>query len=144
MPLSSLKSLSSFNALFSPRTLLLAACCLGVAACQTAPTKTGTTSAAASVPVNEQMNQLASLVAASKYLRVQCERSDLPDDGVFLKTAMKVAGQKGWDTRRYTSLPQLSESLYQGLVKDGTPKTTQCSAFNRSIAPFIDAMRTTR
>ncbi|MGM3175202.1 type II secretion system pilot lipoprotein GspS [Dickeya lacustris] len=117
---------------------------MGVAACQTAPTKTGTTSAAASVPVNEQMNQLASLVAASKYLRVQCERSDLPDDGVFLKTAMKVAGQKGWDTRRYTSLPQLSESLYQGLVKDGTPKTTQCSAFNRSIAPFIDAMRTTR
>lgn len=144
MPLSSLKSLSSFNALFSPRTVLLAACCLGLVACQTAPTKTGTTSAAASVPVNEQMNQLASLVAASKYLRVQCERSDLPDDGVFLKTAMKVAAQKGWDTRRYTSLPQLSENLYQGLVKDGTPKTTQCSAFNRSIAPFIDAMRTTR
>ncbi|WP_192458770.1 GspS family T2SS pilot lipoprotein variant OutS [Musicola keenii] len=131
--------------LFSIKAVLLGVCCLGLAGCQgTAPEKTPSkpsASRAAVVPVNEQINQLASLVAASKYLRIQCERSDLPDDAAILKTAVKVAGQKGWDTSRYSTLPQTSETLYQGLLKDGTPKTAQCSAFNRSMAPFIDAMR---
>ncbi|ATO33983.1 Lipoprotein OutS [Dickeya dianthicola] len=130
---------------FSLKVVLLGVCCLSLAACQTpAPVKNTASRSTASVPANEQISQLASLVAASKYLRVQCERSDLPDDGTILRTAVKVAAQKGWDTSRYQSLPQLSENLYQGLLKDGTPKATQCSSFNRAMTPFLDAMRTAR
>ncbi|QDX29323.1 GspS family T2SS pilot lipoprotein variant OutS [Dickeya poaceiphila] len=132
--------------LSSLNVVLLGVCCLSLSACQTsAPVKNTTSSrSTTSVPVNEQLNQLASLVAASKYLRMQCERSDLPDDSVMLKTAVKVAAQKGWDTTRYQSLPQLSENLYQGLLKDGTPRNSQCSSFNRSMTPFLDTMRAVR
>ncbi|MGM3160283.1 GspS family T2SS pilot lipoprotein variant OutS [Dickeya undicola] len=127
----------------SLKMVFLGVCCLSLAACQV-PVKNTASRSAASVSTNEQISQLASLVAASKYLRVQCERSDLPDDGTILRTAVKVASQKGWDTSHYQSLPQLSENLYQGLLKDGTPKATQCSSFNRSMTPFLDAMRTAR
>ncbi|MGM3226773.1 GspS family T2SS pilot lipoprotein variant OutS [Dickeya zeae] len=129
----------------SLKVVLFGVCCLSLAACQTsAPVKNTASRSTTSLSVNEQISQLASLVAASKYLRVQCERSDLPDDSVILKTAMKVAAQKGWDTTRYQTLPQLSENLYQGLLKDGTPKATQCSSFNRTMTPFLDTMRTVR
>ncbi|WP_219951589.1 GspS family T2SS pilot lipoprotein variant OutS [Dickeya zeae] len=129
----------------SLKVVLFGVCCLSLAACQTsAPVKNTASRSTTSLSVNEQVSQLASLVAASKYLRVQCERSDLPDDSVILKTAMKVAAQKGWDTTRYQTLPQLSENLYQGLLKDGTPKVTQCSSFNRTMTPFLDTTRTVR
>ncbi|KHN54663.1 type II secretion system pilot lipoprotein GspS [Pectobacterium fontis] len=131
-------SLSKFSAL----TLL----CVALAGCQQTGTSVhkGTVagqSSAATVSSNEQLNQLSSLVAATRYLKSKCNRSDLPDDATITNVALTVAKQRGWNVASYQALPQRSESLYQGLLKDSTPKETQCSEFNRTLTPFIDALR---
>ncbi|MFE8049582.1 type II secretion system pilot lipoprotein GspS [Brenneria goodwinii] len=96
------------------------------------------------VPESAQMNQLASLIAASRYLKQQCNRGDLPDDATINQTVLTLAKQKGWNISNTPALAQLSHTLYQGLLEDATPKETQCMEFNRSLVPFIDAMRSQR
>ncbi|KFX04697.1 pullulanase [Pectobacterium betavasculorum] len=133
-----LLSLSKFSAL----TLL----CVMLAGCQQTGTSAhkGTAagqSSAVTVSSNDQLSQLSSLVAATRYLKSQCNRSDLPDDATIANVALDVAKQRGWNVAGYQALPQRSESLYRGLLKDSTPKETQCSEFNRTLTPFIDAMR---
>ncbi|RLM19438.1 pullulanase [Brenneria alni] len=96
------------------------------------------------VSANDQLNQLSSLVAATKYLKYQCNRSDLPDDASINNAVLAVARQKGWDASNHQMLSQRSESLYQGLLKDSTSKETQCSTFNLTLMPFIDTMRSHR
>lgn len=131
-------SLSKFSAL----TLL----CVTLAGCQQTGTSAhkGTVagqSSAVTVSPNDQLNQLSSLVAATRYLKSKCNRSDLPDDATVMNVALTVAKQRGWNVASYQALPQRSESLYQGLLKDSMPKETQCSEFNRTLTPFIDAIR---
>ncbi|GMB64168.1 EptO protein [Pectobacterium parmentieri] len=131
-------SLSKFSA--------FALLCVTLAGCQQTGTSAhkGTVagqSSAVTVSPNDQLNQLSSLVAATRYLKSKCSRSDLPDDATITNVALAVAKQKGWDVASYQALPQRSESLYQGLLKDSTPKETQCLEFNRTLTPFIDAMR---
>ncbi|WJV61338.1 type II secretion system pilot lipoprotein GspS [Pectobacteriaceae bacterium CE70] len=127
------------------KILFISIFCLSVVGCQhSAPVKPASGRQAVNTPVNEQINQLASLIAAGNYLKLQCNRSDLPDNNTMQKTALQLAKQKGWDTSHYQALPQLSANLYQGLLKDGTLKATQCSAFNRSLEPFIEAMRSNK
>ncbi|MCW2475816.1 type II secretion system pilot lipoprotein GspS [Candidatus Symbiopectobacterium sp. NZEC151] len=122
---------------FSAVTLL----CITLVGCQ-APTRSSTpVSSVSSVSTAEQLNQIASLVAASRYLKSQCNRSDIPDDGTLQRAALAVAQQKGWSTAHFTQLAARSENLYQGLLQDGTPKEAQCSEFNRSLAPFLDFIR---
>ncbi|MEE3652622.1 MULTISPECIES: type II secretion system pilot lipoprotein GspS [unclassified Brenneria] len=87
--------------------------------------------------VNDRLNQLSSLAAATKYLKYQCNRSDLPDDSIINSAVLTVAQQKGWEAPNDQLLSQRSESLYQALLKDSTSKETQCSTFNRALAPFI-------
>ncbi|MEH2921086.1 type II secretion system pilot lipoprotein GspS [Samsonia erythrinae] len=136
-----LLSLSQYSAL----TLL----CVTLVGCQ----QTGTSAhkgtvvgqpSAVTVSSNDQLNQLASLVAGTRYLQTQCSRSDLPDDATIVNVASAVATQRGWKTVNDQALTQRSESLYQGLLKDSTPKATQCSAFNRTLMPFIDDIRNYR
>ena len=119
---------------FSAVTLL----CMTLVGCQ-APTRSSAV-VASPISANDQLQQIASLVAASRYLKSQCNRSDIPDEAAIQRTALSVAQQKGWDTANLTMLTQRSESLYQGLLRDSTPKETQCSEFNRSLAPFFAAM----
>lgn len=131
-------SLSNISAL----TLL----CVTLAGCQQTGTSVhngtvGGQSPAVTVSSNDQLNQLSSLVAATRYLKSKCNRSDLPDDATVTRVALTVAKQRGWNVASYQALPQRSESLYQGLLKDSTPKETQCSEFNRTLTPFIDAIR---
>lgn len=123
---------------FSAVTLL----CITLVGCQ-APTHSGTaaSSSVSSVTASDQLNQIASLVAASRYLKSQCNRSDFPDDSTLQRAALAVAQQKGWNAGNFTPLASRSDSLYQGLLQDGTPKEAQCSEFNRSLAPFIDFIR---
>ncbi|MFC3396283.1 type II secretion system pilot lipoprotein GspS [Brenneria rubrifaciens] len=121
--------------------------CVVLAGCQqsdTSASKGKAADSAVAVPANDQLNQLASLVAATRYLKSQCNRSDLPDESTINNVVLAVAKQRGWDVTNYQTLPQRSESLYQGLLKDSTPKETQCSEFNRSLTPFIDVLRTYR
>ncbi|PWC22911.1 pullulanase [Brenneria roseae subsp. roseae] len=121
--------------------------CVSLAGCQQAGSSANQENAAnnaVAVPVNDQLNQLSSLVAATRYLKSQCNRSDLPDEATINNVALAVAKQRGWDVSNYQGLPQRSESLYQGLLKDSTPKEAQCSEFNRTLTPFIDALRSYR
>ncbi|MFP1812833.1 type II secretion system pilot lipoprotein GspS [Lonsdalea quercina] len=113
-------------------------CCLIIAGCQSSsPSRSGN----ARATQDEQINQLASLVAAGKYLRTQCNRSDLPDDNTLMRGALRQGEKKGWDVSGFQMLPPLSDTLYEGLLKDGTPKDQQCSAFNLSVSPFLSAIR---
>lgn len=93
------------------------------------------------VPLNDQVEQLASVVAGTKYLKYKCNRSDLPGDAVINKVANKVAKQRGWNPSDYAALPQRSEALYQSLTRDSTPEQTKCSSFNSLLAPFTDELR---
>lgn len=112
--------------------------CITLAGCQTS---TGSSTKAGSLSTTDQLNQVASLVAGSRYLKSQCNRSDMPDDASLQRAAVAAAQQKGWTGVNVTALAQRSELLYQGLLQDGTPQATQCSEFNRSLAPFISVMR---
>ncbi|CAM3872207.1 type II secretion system pilot lipoprotein GspS [Serratia silvae] len=96
------------------------------------------------VALNEQIEQLASIVASTKYLKYKCNRSDLPSDAVIDKVAYKVAKQRGWNSTGYGALPQRSEEIYQGLMRDNTPEKTKCSSFNSLLAPFTDELRAER
>lgn len=91
---------------------------------------------------NQQVEQLASVVAGTKYLKYKCNRSDLPSDDVINKAAYQVAKKRGWNTADYGMLPQRSEAIYQGLIRDNTPEQTKCSSFNSLLAPFTDELRT--
>ncbi|MDQ9128616.1 type II secretion system pilot lipoprotein GspS [Serratia fonticola] len=92
-------------------------------------------------PLNEQVEQLASVVAGTKYLKYKCNRSDLPSDAVIDKVAYKVAKQRGWNSSSYGTLPQRSEEIYQSLMRDNTPEQTKCSSFNSLLAPFTAELR---
>ncbi|WP_443006151.1 MULTISPECIES: type II secretion system pilot lipoprotein GspS [unclassified Serratia (in: enterobacteria)] len=110
---------------------------VGVAGCQ----QPRSTSQNKPVPLNDQVEQLASVVAGTKYLKYKCNRSDLPGDAVINKVANKVAKQRGWNPSDYAALPQRSEALYQSLTRDSTPEQTKCSSFNSLLAPFTDELR---
>ena len=69
-----------------------------------------------------QLEQLSSVAAGTRYLKNKCNRSDLPADDV-------------------ATLSQNSDRLYQQLLQDSTPEATQCSQFNRQLAPFIASLR---
>ncbi|CAI1649277.1 Pullulanase secretion protein pulS precursor [Serratia fonticola] len=96
------------------------------------------------ITLNEQVEQLASVVAGTKYLKYKCNRSDLPSDAVIDKVAYKVAKQRGWNSSSYGALPQRSEEIYQSLMRDNTPEQTKCSSFNSLLAPFTDELRAER
>ncbi|MEQ9859606.1 type II secretion system pilot lipoprotein GspS [Pectobacterium cacticida] len=123
----------------------LALLCVTLAGCQQTgtPAHKGTVagqSSAVTVSPNDQLNQLSSLIAATRYLKLACNRSDLPDDETIVNTALTVAKQRDWNIANHQALSQRSDSLYQGLLKDSTPKERQCSEFNRMLTPFISAM----
>lgn len=133
-----------FNKLCYP--LLIGNMVLILAACQHPMKKT-----ANPVATDSQIKQLASLVAASEYLKYQCNRSDIPADDEIIRAAFRSAEKRGWDTRLYydsTAPGVVGQSLvakqgaafYQSLLKDGTPKQTQCSEFNRMMPTFIDTI----
>lgn len=96
------------------------------------------------VALNEQVEQLASVIASTKYLKYKCNRSDLPSDAIIDKVAYKVAKQRGWNNAGYGALPQRSEEIYQSLMRDNTPEQTKCSSFNSLLAPFTDELRAER
>ena len=90
--------------------------------------------------LNEQYNQLASVVAATKYLKYKCSRSDLPADSVIMKTANRVAVQKGWHSLSTEELVKHSDDIYHRLTKDSTQEQIKCNDFNRQLRKFINEL----
>ena len=88
-----------------------------------------------------QLEQLSSVAAGTRYLKNKCNRSDLPADETIYRAAVNVGKVRGWGNIDVATLSQNSDRLYQQLLQDITPEATQCSQFNRQLAPFIASLR---
>ena len=88
-----------------------------------------------------QLEQLSSVAAGTRYLKNKCNRSDLPADEAINRAAINVGKKRGWANIDDNLLSQRSAQLYQQLQQDSTPEATQCSQFNRQLAPFIASLR---
>lgn len=58
-------------------------------------------------PLQAQLDHIASMLAGGHFLRVDCGRSEIPDDVKLQRTAMRAAQRRGWDTQAagYRQLP---------------------------------------
>lgn len=85
----------------------------------------------------EQVNQLAAMVAGGEYLRQQCKDKQVPEREALIVQVISLAQQRGWDThnKAYQTLSSQSEALYQGLLSDETPSSTQCEFFKKNSKP---------
>ena len=88
-----------------------------------------------------QLEQLASVAVGARYLKNKCNRSDLPADETIYRAVVNVGKARGWGNIDPATLSQNSDRLYQQLLQDSTPEATQCSQFNRQLAPFIASLR---
>ncbi|EMX0697858.1 type II secretion system pilot lipoprotein GspS [Escherichia coli] len=85
-----------------------------------------------------QREQLASVVAATKYLKYKCNRSDLPDASIIIDVASRAAIKNGWHPLVLEKLIKNSDMIYLRLTRDSTSEKTKCSYFNQVLRPFID------
>lgn len=100
--------------------------------CQSPPTAT---------PVS--VNQLAAVVAASNWTRINCARSDIPDETRLLRAALKVADVKSEGNHNISQQELLNEinQRFAALNNDGQNKAEKCSALNSALAPFLQQIK---
>ena len=121
--------------------LIFSLCVVAVlSGCQQKPAST-LSPAISSQAQLEQLEQLSSVAAGTRYLKNKCNRSDLPADETIYRAAVNVGKARGWGNIDVATLSQNSDRLYQQLLQDSTPEATQCSQFNRQLAPFIASLR---
>ncbi len=92
-------------------------------------------------PLQTQLDHIALMLAGGHFLRVDCGRSDVPDDVKLQRTAMRAAQHRGWDTQAagYRQLPALTQARYLTLQQDSQLLTDKCATLSRSTARFIAA-----
>lgn len=89
-----------------------------------------------------QREQLSSLIGAGRFLREQCNRSDIPADAQLTAMALKDAEKKGWSpAASLPRLPEASQAVTAQLTADATPLPEKCSALNHALAPFLNPAR---
>ncbi|MDN0112156.1 type II secretion system pilot lipoprotein GspS [Yersinia mollaretii] len=88
----------------------------------------------------QQIKQLSALVAGAHYLQKNCQRAEVPDDAVLLKTALNLAASRHWDTRApaYKLLGEQSQARYQALVKENETDKSMCTELNLLMVDFVD------
>lgn len=91
----------------------------------------------------QQVEQLATLVASSGFLRDHCQRSDVPAEAKLNVAAHSQAKSKGWILNRIAEqqLAARAKSILTDLNQDGTPLAEKCAYFNQQLAPFIELAR---
>lgn len=85
-----------------------------------------------------QAQQIASLIAGTRYLKYQCGNSTLPTDGQIEQAAYAAAHQRGWQPP--AGIAARSNDLYQQLLKDSTPRAAQCAEFQQLLQPFLTTL----
>lgn len=110
---------------------------LAIAGCQQSPSPSKQTA----VSLSAQLEQTASLVAATRYLKSGCNRSDLPDEQVILNVATRVAIEKGWISLTREGIRKHSDVISERLNRDSTLEQIKCSEFNRQLVPFISELQ---
>ncbi|CNL78781.1 putative secretion protein [Yersinia aldovae] len=88
----------------------------------------------------QQIKQLSALIAGAHYLQNECQRTDVPDEAVLVKTALKLADSRHWDTNvpAYKLLGEHSKERYQALVKENSAEKPLCSELNLLMVDFVD------
>lgn len=88
----------------------------------------------------QQIKQLSALIAGAHYLQKQCQRTDVPDEAVLVKTALKLAASRHWDTSvfAYKLLSEHSLERYQALVKENNTEKSLCVELNLLMVDFVD------
>ncbi|CNL33603.1 type II secretion system pilot lipoprotein GspS [Yersinia proxima] len=91
-------------------------------------------------PAQQQIKQLSALVAGAHYLQKDCQRTDVPDEAVLVKTALKLAASRHWDTRApaYKLLGEHSQERYLALVKENSAEKSLCNELNLLMVDFVD------
>lgn len=91
----------------------------------------------------QQVDQLATLVASSAFLRGHCQRSDVPAEDKLIVAAHAQAKSKGWvlNGAAEQQLTARAKSILAELNQDGTPLAEKCAYFNQQLAPFIELAR---
>ncbi|MGV3345373.1 type II secretion system pilot lipoprotein GspS [Enterobacteriaceae bacterium LUAb1] len=90
-------------------------------------------------PLDAQIQQLSSMVAASDWLRDHCNRSDIPVQRALLRETMTLATERGL---RFTE-PELkkiqaeTEDRYQEISADTTDKSAKCSTLTHEAMPLL-------
>lgn len=92
---------------------------------------------------SQQVDQLATLVASSGFLRGQCQRSDVPAEARLIVAAHSQAKSKGWvlNPAAKQQLAARAKNILTELNQDGTPLAEKCAYFNQQLAPFIELAR---
>ncbi|WP_145558560.1 type II secretion system pilot lipoprotein GspS [Yersinia mollaretii] len=88
----------------------------------------------------QQIKQLSALVAGAHYLQKNCQRAEVPDEAVLVKTALNLAASRHWDTRApaYKLLAEQSQARYQALVKENETDKSMCTELNLLMVDFVD------
>lgn len=88
----------------------------------------------------QQIKQLSALVAGAHYLQKDCQRKDVPDEEVLVKTALKLATARHWDTGApaYKLLGEHSRERYLALVKENSAEKSLCNELNLLMVDFVD------
>lgn len=97
----------------------------------------------ASLAQPPQVEQLATLVASSGFLRDHCQRSDVPAEAKLIAAAHSQARSKGWalNGAAEQQLTARAKSILTDLNQDGSPLAEKCAYFNQQLAPFIELAR---
>ncbi len=82
-----------------------------------------------------QSQQLASVIAATRYLKSHCQMNQLPEQSQIIQAAAEAGRKRGWQPP--PDMAARGEQLYQRLLSDQTPVATQCAAFRPLLQPFI-------
>ena len=90
-----------------------------------------------------QVEQLATLVASSGFLRDHCQRSDVPAERKLILAAHSQAKSKGWalNGAAEQQLAARANSILTDLDQDGSPLAEKCAYFNQQLASFIELAR---
>ncbi|MDA5498170.1 type II secretion system pilot lipoprotein GspS [Yersinia aleksiciae] len=88
----------------------------------------------------QQIKQLSALIAGAHYLQKNCLRVEVPDEAVLVKTALKLAVSRHWDTNvpAYKLLGEHSQERYQALEKENDAEKSLCSELNLLMVDFVD------
>lgn len=119
--------------MFSPFRLALPACfALFLSACQS-------DSVPRTLPVTKQ-DQIATIVAASKWVNNHCDRSDIPSQEALIRSAL-TQGKVSSVQADEQMLMQAINQRYDAIDKDGLPRSQKCAALNASLAPFLQKIK---
>lgn len=88
--------------------------------------------------LEEQYEQLSSVIAVATYLRNHCNRSDLGGEKNIYDNMLHIASAKGWDVNEIDKmkLSHLSADLYRSLSSNKSLES-HCNQLNREMAGVL-------